>query len=225
MTASRACASACRTSTASAANSATVDRSLQDDIVRELLNGCWQYEQERAKSATTPAIRSRCCSAAARRAKARAAPANSFGNLPFAYRTRFGVPAMRGHLPAELLQRPPSATTSLERNASFASSSARRPPKLFYHQNPGGAVEQMVSFGSQQPYTGMKSAFRYRKEFVQGCSCKQAEYDPRALEKRAEAPPPGAAPTPAQPPAAVCASAPRNSQPLRLPYRGQTPRH
>ena len=28
------------------------------------------------------------------------------------------------------------------------------------------------------PYTSLKSAFRYRKEYVQGCSCKQAEYKP-----------------------------------------------
>jgi hypothetical protein len=49
----------------------------------------------------------------------------------------------------------------------------------------------MVSFGSQQPYLNLKSAFRYRKEFVNGCSCKQAEYDP-GVEKKAEAPPPPA---------------------------------
>jgi hypothetical protein len=36
----------------------------------------------------------------------------------------------------------------------------------------------MVSASGNQPYTSLKSAFRYRKEYVQGCSCKQAEYSP-----------------------------------------------
>jgi hypothetical protein len=26
------------------------------------------------------------------------------------------------------------------------------------------------------PYTSLKTAFRYRKELVRGCSCKEAEY-------------------------------------------------
>jgi hypothetical protein len=67
------------------------------------------------------------------------------------------------------------------------------PAELYFHQNPGGAVEQMLSFGSQQPYTSLKTAFRYRKEFVNGCSCKQAEFNQELLEKKkAEAPAPPA---------------------------------
>ena len=48
----------------------------------------------------------------------------------------------------------------------------------------------MVSVDSQQPYTSLKSAWRYRKEFVQGCSCKAAEYQPQVpgKDKKAEAP-------------------------------------
>jgi hypothetical protein len=53
----------------------------------------------------------------------------------------------------------------------------------------------MLSFAGQHPYTSLKSAFRYRKEYVQGCSCKQAEYDPAVetgekVDKKAETPPP-----------------------------------
>ncbi|MGH6814830.1 MAG: DUF2865 domain-containing protein, partial [Hyphomicrobiaceae bacterium] len=42
------------------------------------------------------------------------------------------------------------------------------------------------------PYTGLDVAFRYRKEFVNGCSCKQAEYVPSTpvFKKRAEGPVP-----------------------------------
>lgn len=54
------------------------------------------------------------------------------------------------------------------------------PVELYYHPNPGGAMEQAISVKSQEPYTRLKSAFRYRKEYVQGCSCKEAEYVPPA---------------------------------------------
>ena len=37
----------------------------------------------------------------------------------------------------------------------------------------------MVSQRTQQPYTDLRTAFRYRKEFVQGCSCKESEYVPQ----------------------------------------------
>ena len=51
----------------------------------------------------------------------------------------------------------------------------------------------MVALNSQDPYTKLKSAFRYRKELVQGCSCKQAEYVPPT-------PVPAAPGTPGTPP-------------------------
>ena len=72
-----------------------------------------------------------------------------------------------------------------------ASPSCAAPAELYYHQNPGGAVEQMISVATQQPYTSLKSAWRYRKEFVQGCSCKEAEYLPAqgAGDKKADAVP------------------------------------
>lgn len=50
-------------------------------------------------------------------------------------------------------------------------------------------MEQAMSLKSQEPYTRLKTAFRYRKEFVQGCSCKEAEY----------LPPAGTAPLPVSP--------------------------
>ncbi len=53
----------------------------------------------------------------------------------------------------------------------------RCPTELFYYQNPGGSVEQMVGAQSNTPYTSMKTAFRYRKEYVQGCSCKAEEFN------------------------------------------------
>ena len=37
-------------------------------------------------------------------------------------------------------------------------------------------MDQSIAFRSQEPYTSLKTAFRYRKELVRGCSCKEAEY-------------------------------------------------
>ena len=50
------------------------------------------------------------------------------------------------------------------------------PAELYYYQNPGQAVEQMISYRSQETYTKLPIAWRYRKELVRGCSCKQADY-------------------------------------------------
>ena len=76
-----------------------------------------------------------------------------------------------------------------QRDADLCQSPCAAPAELYYHQNPGGAVEQMVSAASQQPYTSLKTAWRYRKEYVPGCSCKAAEYQPSVGgDKKAEAP-------------------------------------
>jgi hypothetical protein len=39
-------------------------------------------------------------------------------------------------------------------------------------------MEQAVEARSNVPYTQLKSAFLYRKQYVPGCSCKLAEYQP-----------------------------------------------
>jgi hypothetical protein len=52
-------------------------------------------------------------------------------------------------------------------------------------------MEQAMSVTDRRPYTSLKTAFRYRKEFVQGCSCKQTEYTPTPADqgdRKAEAP-------------------------------------
>lgn len=41
---------------------------------------------------------------------------------------------------------------------------------LYVHRNPGGSVEEMVALNGQ-PYADMPTAFRYREEYVEGCSC------------------------------------------------------
>ncbi len=43
---------------------------------------------------------------------------------------------------------------------------------LYSYRNPGEQMEQAVSVSSQQPYTALPNAFRYRKELVAACSCR-----------------------------------------------------
>lgn len=51
------------------------------------------------------------------------------------------------------------------------------PAELYVYRNPGEEVEQMVSLDGRA-YNDLPTAWRYRKEYVKGCSCKQVEYDP-----------------------------------------------
>lgn len=51
------------------------------------------------------------------------------------------------------------------------------PVELYVYRNPGGETEQMIAPGTGQPYTQTENAFRYRKEFVPGCSCSAELYD------------------------------------------------
>jgi hypothetical protein len=169
----------------------TRDRSYQDDIIRELArNGCGQqYVQEarRRDAARNPLS----MLFGGEESDAPRGPANQFGNLPFAtYRTLCVRLCDGYYFPVSFSTLP----NHFQRDAEQCQSQCAAPAELFYHQNPGGAVEQMVSVATQAPYTSLKAAWRYRKEYVQGCSCKAAEYHPEQLERKADAPavkPPG----------------------------------
>ncbi|MBO0741812.1 MAG: DUF2865 domain-containing protein [Hyphomicrobiaceae bacterium] len=163
----------------------TRDRSFQDDIIRELArNGCGQqYVTEmRRREARNPfsALWGDEDSEAPR------GNANQFGNLPFAtYRTLCVRLCDGYYFPVSFSTLP----NHFQRDADLCQSQCAAPAELYYHQNPGGAVEQMVSATSQQPYTTLKTAWRYRKEYVAGCSCKAAEYQPSTGgDKKAETP-------------------------------------
>ena len=159
------------------------DRSFQDDIIRELArHNCGpQYVQEaRRRDARNP-----FSGLWGEESDAPRGVPNQFGNLPFAtYRTLCVRLCDGYYFPVSFSTLP----NHFQRDADLCQNQCAAPAELYYHQNPGGAVEQMVSVGAQQPYTSLKSAWRYRKEFVSGCSCKQAEYQPQAGERKAEAP-------------------------------------
>ncbi|MFA5900010.1 MAG: DUF2865 domain-containing protein [Hyphomicrobium sp.] len=65
-----------------------------------------------------------------------------------------------------------------EQDAQACQSKCAAPSDLYYYQNPGAGMDQSLSFRTQEPYTNLKTAFRYRKELIRGCSCKEAEFTP-----------------------------------------------
>ena len=71
------------------------------------------------------------------------------------------------------------------KDAQACSSKCAAPTELFFYQNPGGEMEQAQSV-SGQPYSKLPNAFRHRKEVVQGCSCKVAEYQPELLGQKGQ---------------------------------------
>jgi hypothetical protein len=131
--------------------------------------------------------------------------------------------------------------SQLAQDAERCQANCAAPAELYVYRNPGQEIEQAISLNGSA-YMDLPVALKYRKEYVQGCSCKQAEYNPTEIEeanKRAEAeatatapakgkgkpgaktqapPPPSdqaAVPSPAQPPAqAAVPPAPADGQQL-----------
>jgi hypothetical protein len=77
----------------------------------------------------------------------------------------------------------------LGQDATQCQSNCAAPAELYVYRNPGQEIEQAVSLNGSA-YMDLPVALRFRKEFVNGCSCKQAEYNPTEIEaanKRVEA--------------------------------------
>jgi hypothetical protein len=77
----------------------------------------------------------------------------------------------------------------LAQEAQECQSNCAAPAELYVYRNPGQEIEQAISLNGSA-YMDLPVALKYRKEFVKGCSCKQAEYNPTDIEaanKRAEA--------------------------------------
>ncbi len=85
-----------------------------------------------------------------------------------------------------------------DRDQDLCQRKCAAPAELFYYQNPGASMDQAQSHKTKLAYTSLPTAYRYRKEYVQGCSCKLSEFKPdvaepkvggRPGERRAEARP------------------------------------
>jgi hypothetical protein len=69
----------------------------------------------------------------------------------------------------------------LGQDAQQCQSSCAAPAELYVYRNPGQEIEHAVSL-TGSAYMDLPVALRYRKEYVKGCSCKQAEYNPTEIE-------------------------------------------
>jgi len=113
----------------------------------------------------------------------------------------------------------------LSQDASVCQSSCAAPAELYVYRNPGQEIDQAISLNGTA-YSDLPNAFKYRKEYVTGCSCKANEYNPTAIEganQKAEAAPgnpgnKGSAPAPA-----TQAAAPAAPPPGQLDVTGAVP--
>jgi hypothetical protein len=107
----------------------------------------------------------------------------------------------------------------LSQDASVCQSSCAAPAELYVYRNPGQEIDQAISLNGTS-YADLPAAFKYRKEYIKGCSCKPDEYNPTEIEKagqKAEATPaPGKPGKNAPAPAATQAAAPPAQPPAQL---------
>jgi TolA-binding protein len=145
-------------------------RSYQDEIVRELArHDCGANYQQQARREPGGS------SGFWEDEESSSGGGGSFGRLPYAtYRTVCVRLCDGYYFPVSFATLP----NHFQRDEEVCHSKCAAPAALYYHQNPGAGMEQAVEARSNAPYTELKSAFRYRKEYVNGCSCKMAEFKP-----------------------------------------------
>lgn len=159
-----------------ALNSSAAKRGRHDDLVAELARaGCGEnyaqeYEQRRSRRSNSFfSLWEDEDSEGGDRGYQSPVPQQS---LPFAsYRTMCVRSCDGYYFPISF------ATTSshFQDDEAKCHSQCAAPADLFVYRNPGEEVEQMVSLKGQA-YTQTKTAFKHRKTYVKGCSCKAEEY-------------------------------------------------
>jgi hypothetical protein len=163
----------------------TGGRTLRDDIVRELArNNCGQqYQQEASRN---NGLFSGLWQD----------EDSSTGGNRFTYGATFRTVCVRlcdgAFFPVSFSTLP----NHFDRDQDVCQQKCAAPAELYYYsQSPGAGIDQAISHKTRQPYTTLRTAFRFRKEFVAGCSCKSAEYLPQgtqpamASDRRADAQP------------------------------------
>lgn len=148
-------------------------KSYQDEIVRELArNNCGANYQQQARRQSGGGLSNFWDD---EESGGNYGGGSSFGALPYAtYRTVCVRLCDGYYFPVSFSTLP----NHFQRDEDACHSKCASPASLYYHQNPGAGMEQAVEARSNVPYTQLKSAFLYRKQYVNGCSCKMAEYQP-----------------------------------------------
>jgi hypothetical protein len=149
-------------------------RNYQDDIISELArNNCGaSYQQQARKRESSGPFG--FWEDDSEGGTGGAGGLGTYGNLGYAtYRTLCVRLCDGYYFPVSFSTLP----NHFDRDQQACQSRCAAPVELYYYQNPGGAVDQMVAVNSSEPYTKLSTAYRYRKEYVKGCSCKLAEYN------------------------------------------------
>ena len=71
--------------------------------------------------------------------------------------------------------------SSFPRDTDVCQNKCAAPAELYVYRNPGGEVAEMIS-PDGRPYDSIENAWRYRKEYIKGCSCKQVEYSQEEID-------------------------------------------
>ena len=69
----------------------------------------------------------------------------------------------------------------VQKDAEQCQQNCAAPAELYVYRNPGQEIEQAISLNGS-PYMDLPVALEYRKKYVDGCSCKQSEYNPTEIE-------------------------------------------
>jgi len=164
-------------------SSARSAQDLQDDIIQALArNNCGRAYQQQARRQNPNTFSSffQDNDSAGINERNR----NTYRGLPFAtYRTLCVRLCDGYYFPVSFSTLP----NYFERDLNACQSKCAAPVGLYYHQNPGGSVDQMVSVSDNSTYKQLDTAFLYRKKFVQGCSCKTSEFVPEGVRSQQSA--------------------------------------
>ncbi|WP_072389697.1 DUF2865 domain-containing protein [Hyphomicrobium sp. CS1GBMeth3] len=148
-------------------------RSYRDEIIRELArNDCGASYQQQARRQSGGGLSGFWDDG---ESSGYSGGGSSFGALPYAtYRTVCVRLCDGYYFPVSFSTLP----NHFQRDEEVCASKCAAPAALYYHQNPGAGMEQAVAARDNTPYKQLKTAFKYRKEYINGCSCKMAEYQP-----------------------------------------------
>ncbi len=106
------------------------------------------------------------------------APPGAQSNLPFAsYRTMCVRTCDGFYFPISFS----TLGSRFPEDESKCKSQCAAPAELYVYKNPGEEVEQMVSI-TGEPYNNLKNAWRHRKQYIKGCSCKAEEYSAHEIQ-------------------------------------------
>ena len=75
--------------------------------------------------------------------------------------------------------------SNFPKDAGNCQNECAAPAELYVYRNPGGEIEQMIS-PDGRPYEELKNAWRFKKQYIKGCSCKPTEFSEETIALQEE---------------------------------------